>query len=61
MTVSLNDKPLGGGTMKDDWLELDVAPKSLKQHENRVEMRLAEKAEANSTVRDLIVIVQYDN
>ncbi|NQT16920.1 MAG: hypothetical protein HQ582_29450 [Planctomycetes bacterium] len=61
MTVSLNGQPLAGGTLKDDWLEFDVSPTSLEQHENRVEMRLAEKAEANSTVRDLMVIVRHDD
>jgi hypothetical protein len=60
ITVSLNENPLGGGTMKDDWLEFDVAPKWLKQHENRVEIKLSEKAEENSTVRDLMLIVEYD-
>lgn len=47
--------------MKDDWLEFDVAPNCLKQHENRVEIGLSAQAEGNSTVRDLLVIVAYDD
>ena len=61
ITVGLNDSALRSAKMKDDWLEFNVAPKLLRQHENRVEMRLANKAKANSTVRDLMVVVEYNN
>lgn len=61
VTVALNNKPLDGGTRKDDWLEFSVTPMLLKQHENRVEMKLAEQVHTTPTVRDLMVIVEYDN
>ncbi len=61
ITVSLNDNALNNVTMKDGWLEFNAAPGLLKHHENQVEMKLADKAKAKSTVRDLMVIVEYSN
>ena len=61
ITVALNNKPLSNGTMKDDWLEFSVAPILTKQHENQVEMKLAEQVHTPPTVRDLMVTVEYDN
>ncbi len=61
VTVSLYGTPLGDGTLRDDWLEFNVASRLLKQHENQVEMKLADKAKGNSTVRDLMVVVEYND
>ena len=60
IAVRLNGVMLGGGKMMDDWLELSVDPELIKQHENDVEMELAEDADTTFTVRDLMVIVKYD-
>ena len=57
--VKLNGRMLAGGTMTDDWLEFSVAPELLTQHENDVEMKLAEETDATATVRDLMVVVNY--
>ena len=59
MTVNLDGTPLGIGTLKDDWLEFDVAAESVKQHENRVDIGLSKNAEAALSVRDLMVSVEY--
>jgi len=61
MTLRINDKPLGRGTLKDDWLEYPVAAELLVRHDNRVEIQFGETAKENLTVRDIAVVVEYDD